>query len=206
MRLLFAGLFVFIGTMGVVAFFEKKGTGEPSVLFIVPIVVIAFFFLFAVAYVLFNTVGRRRSLLSHGASIEEMEANGLLVPEDFRARRAFQLEEFEDEGPHYLIELEDRSVLYLCGQYLYEYEPIDDPPHTVQSRTFPSTEFTLRRHTTTGEIMDIQCRGVVLEPECLAPCFDKMELRKGLLPEDGQIITDKAYDDLKRERMKGESS
>lgn len=75
------------------------------------------------------------------------------MSEAYRVKRAFQVEEFEDEGSHYYIELDDRRVLFLSGQYLYDYDS-EDPP-----RAFPCTEFVVRRHRTKGYVVDISLSG-----------------------------------------------
>lgn len=126
---------------------------------------------------------------------------GLLISESFRARRAFQVEEFDDEGSHYFVELEDERVLYLSGQCLYEYEPITDDSELNQPRRFPCSLFTVRRHKNDGCLIDIVCSGEVLEPEFVAPHFDKIDVKRGLIPEDGQIFRDKTYEQLKCERL-----
>jgi hypothetical protein len=133
--------------------------------------------------------------------VRGLEAKGLLTHEEFRATRAFQVEEFEDEGPHYFVELEDGAVLYLNGQYLFDYEPIEDDVELEQPRRFPCTEFTVRRHREAGYVVDIDCRGTVFLPEAVAPAFDTADHRAGVIPEDGQIIRDRSYDQLFEERL-----
>ena len=93
------------------------------------------------------------------------------------------MEEFEDEGLH----------------YLYDYEPISDDPELNQPRSFPCTEFTVRRHKKDGYVVDIVGGGTVLEPEVMAPAFGNKVWRAKRIPEDGQVITSASYDDLKRE-------
>lgn len=205
MRLLLAGLFIFFGMMGVVAGLFELGPKDPPSWLIVPVAVVSFFVLLGGAFVLFNVAGSRAPRSPRGDSIEQMEAKGLLVSTDFQARRAFQIEEFEDEGAHYVIELQDGSTLYLNGQYLYDYEPITDDPELNRPRLFPCTDFTVRRHKASGEGIDILCRGDLIEPEFVAPSFDEMDFKRGLVPEDGQLITDKSYEELKRERLKGKT-
>ena len=109
------------------------------------------------------------------------------------------MEEFEDEGLHYFIELVDGRVLFLSGQYLYDYEPISDDPESNQPRSFPCTEFTVRRHKNDGCVVDLLRAGTVLEPEIMAPAFGKQVWRANGIPEDGQVITSTSYDELKRE-------
>ena len=55
--------------------------------------------------------------------IAELEAKNLVRREVFHARRAFQVEETEDEGSNYFLELANGRVLFISGQMLYEYEP-----------------------------------------------------------------------------------
>jgi hypothetical protein len=142
-----------------------------------------------------NPVGRKTA----EEHIRELEQLGQLESVGFRARRAFGVEEFEDEGLHYFLELVDGSVLFLSGQYLYDYEPLSDDPELNQPRSFPCTEFTVRRHKKERYVVDIVRGGSVLEPEVLAPAFGTKVWRATGIPEDGQVITSISYDQLKRE-------
>jgi hypothetical protein len=134
--------------------------------------------------------------------IADLESQGQLLRETYHATRAFVVEEFEDEGSHYFIELADGRILYLSGQYLYDFEPISDDPELNQPRRFPCTEFEVLRHKDRGYVIDIHCAGQVLEPELIAPGFTQADWQRGV-PEDGDIIDGKAYDALKRERTAG---
>lgn len=99
------------------------------------------------------------------------------------------MREFEDEGLHYFLELADGRVLFMSGQYLYDFEPISDDPEMNQPRSFPCSEFTVRRHTKEGYVVDMVCGGTVLEPEVSAPPFEKSDWRGNRVPEDGQVIS-----------------
>jgi hypothetical protein len=105
------------------------------------------------------------------------------------------VEELDEEGLHYFIEVDDHSTLFLSGQYLYNYDSEEQP------RTFPCTAFAVRRHRTRGYAVDIVCLGTILEPEVFAPPFDANDFGTDAIPEDGQVITDRSYDRLKHERM-----
>jgi hypothetical protein len=129
----------------------------------------------------------------------ELEEQGLLEFADFRAQRAFEVAELEDEGLHFFLELEDGAVLYLNGQYLYDYAP-DDEPESSQKRLFPCTEFTIARHRLRGYPVDITCRGHVLAPECLAPPFSLDDYEESEAPQDGDVLR-RSYDDIKSERL-----
>ena len=60
------------------------------------------------------------------AQLRVLAGKGDVLMQDFKARRAFLVAEYADEGPHYFLELEDGRILYLTGQGLYNYEPL--PP------------------------------------------------------------------------------
>jgi hypothetical protein len=203
LQLLGAGLFVFFGP-GLSVFFLSKVFPDALPVWIVgPLLVIGFFVFIFLAMVLFHGKGPRTiSAEKRAARIRKLEEDGLLALQTFRARRVFQVDEFEDEGSHYFIELADGAILFLTGQYLYEYEPLRNRTSTSRLRSFPSTEFTIRRHKENGYVVDIQCHGEVIEPEVLAPWFDEEDFRKQLIPEDGAIFRDKTYDLIKRERLK----
>jgi hypothetical protein len=132
-------------------------------------------------------------------TIEEMEKEGVVVSAEFRAKRAFQVEEVEDEGLHYYLELIDGSVLYLSGQYLYDHEPIDDDSEIDQERKFPCTEFLIKRHRTEGYALEIVTGGIPFEAEEIVPQPSRKYYRFHTVPEDGDIIHDKSYDQIKRE-------
>jgi hypothetical protein len=203
LQLLGAGLFVFF-SLGLSVFFISKFFPDALPAWIVvPLVVVGFFVFIFLAMVLFHRKGPRRiSAEKRVAGILKLEQDGLLIPQIFRARRAFQVDEFEDEGSHYFIELADGAVLFLTGQYLYDYEPLRGRTSTTRQRSFPSTEFTIRRHKENGFAVDISCQGEVIEPEVLAPWFDEEDFSKNLIPEDGTILREKTYDQIKNERLK----
>jgi hypothetical protein len=131
--------------------------------------------------------------------VRRLEARGLLLSSDFEARRAFGVEEYADEGSRYFLELVDGQVLHLCGQYLGDYEPISDEPELNRPRRFPCTAFTVRRHKTEGEVVDLVCRGTVIEPEFIAPPLTKRRQRSIGALKDGQVLSDRPYDGLKEE-------
>ena len=165
---------------------------------------IAFVSSFVAAAAVSTFVTRRMAASSRPAenlTIEEMEQQGLLIHEKYEATRAFQVEEFEDEGCQYFIELKNGSVLFLCGQYLYDYEPLGNEPKQKQPRKFPCTEFTVLRDKRDGLIVDVVCGGTVIEPECEVPPFTEAEHESGRAPTDGDIISGRSYEQIKREWM-----
>jgi hypothetical protein len=127
---------------------------------------------------------------------DELEAEDLLVSTCFRADRAFRVAESAEEGPHYFLELDDGSILHLCGNYLYDYEPNDG-----NVRHFPCTEFTVRRHAEVGYVVDILCDGLVIEPEVEAPPYSAEDFEQHRAPEDGAILRNISFDQLRSQRM-----
>jgi hypothetical protein len=192
LKLLAAALVVLIGVFGVLGLSLLLPQRYPAWLIASPAVASLLVFL-VIAMVLFNgsLIGKR--LDKDG--VRKLESEGLIVSTAYRARRAFEVDELDEEGLHFFIELDDRSVLFLSGQYLYDYHSED------QHRTFLFTAFAVRRHRTKGWVVDILCQGAVLEPEVVAPPFDANDFGTDSIPGDGQIITDKSYDHLKDERM-----
>jgi hypothetical protein len=204
MRVIGAGCFVFGGLLGLVGVAGSTGVLEQGPPWLVgSATAAALLGLVAVAQWLFNpketdAFGRKSS----EQQLRELESRGLLEDQRFRAVRAFGVQEFEDEGLHYYLELADGRVLFLSGQYLYDFEPIDDDPDLNQPRRFPCSEFTVRRHKTEGYVADMQCAGVVLEPEILAPSFSPKDWDADRVPADGQVISDRTYEEVKRERLR----
>lgn len=198
MRTIIAGFFVFAGLLVAVGVLGSLGIFDAVSPPIVGIGLALFMLaLCGVSLWLFNPQGfdplGRKTAEQH---MRELEEAGLLVSSDFQATRAFGVEEFEDEGLHYFLELVDGRVLFLSGQYLNDYEPISDQDVHLPRR-FPCTDFTVRRHKTEGYVAEITCRGAVLEPQVMAPSFSKENWQRGNVPEDGQIISDVTYEELK---------
>lgn len=122
------------------------------------------------AFFIFNhRQGQPWPFQSNASFVRALEKEGLIVTKSFTAKRAFELEEGMVEGIHYFIELENGSVLYLNGLYLYDYEPITGNPNKNQPRKFPCTEFVIRRHRNEHYVVDVICAGTVIEPECVGP-------------------------------------
>ena len=128
---------------------------------------------------------------------EQTDEEGLIVTTRYRATRFFQVGECGNEGPHYFIELLDGSVLHMRGRYLSVFEPHKIVKLINRPRKFPCTEFVVRRDRYDGCAVDIQCHGRALEPEIAALPFEKPDFQKGVMPQDGDIITSRSYDEMK---------
>jgi hypothetical protein len=201
-RLVLAGLFVFVGLLVAgLAPVYLFGDRFPPYMWIVFIVLGPPYILLLGAAALFLFSSRLHAphpFESAEAWRRRLEEHDMIVEECFRATRAFAVEELDDEGSTYFMELEDGRVLFLTGQYLYDYEPIEDDPEFNQPRSFPCTEFTVRRHREAGYVVELVCTGEPFEPELTVAPFWKEVFRKGGVPNDGEIIANRSYEELKK--------
>jgi len=204
MRALLAGIFVFAVLLTTAGIISKHYPGGALPWWAGPTIIGSMFAAIIASLFIFNKSGYRPNLSrkSFEEQLAELEQKGLLLNESFKARRAFQVEEYEDEGSHYFIELSDGGILFLTGQYLYEYEEIRDDPELNQERQFPCSEFTIQRRKDAGYVMRIICAGKVLPIECVAPPFAKSAFDRGLVPDDGHVLRNRPYEDLKWELLK----
>jgi hypothetical protein len=201
-RLVAAGCFVYGGLLAAFAMASTRGVAQPPPWLMAATIGLAGIALILVALWLFNLRPLHRGAVrTREQELRDLEARGLVESTDFRVTRAFGVDEFEDEGIHYYLELTDGRVLFLSGQYLYEFEPIGDDPEANQPRLFPCSEFTLRTHKAEHYVLDVQRRGVVIEPELIAPPFTDEDWDRKRVPGDGQVISDRSYEELKRERL-----
>jgi hypothetical protein len=134
----------------------------------------------------------RQAMMSEFA--DDLEKRQLLLSTTFCADRAFRVDQSKQEGPHYFLELEDESILHLSGPYLYDYEPGGG-----SLRHFPCTRFTVRRHSELGNVVDILCGGLIIEPEVEAPPYTARDFVRRLVPKDGEILRTLSFDQLLEE-------
>lgn len=201
-RVLLAGLFVFGALLGVVIVIDYVQSGQPWPGWAAPALVLGLFTALALALQFFNVRGQRLTDSAKSAArlIEELDAAGLVSRQKFRALRCFAVEEREDEGLHFYLELADRRVLFLSGQYLYDYQAIRDDPELNRPASFPCEKFEILRHKGKGHVLALVPEGKVLVPECQAPPFSSRDFKRGM-PEDGAILADKTFEELKRARL-----
>ena len=147
---------------------------------------------------LVNAPGTNFWSLSRAPEPDERSGQeGLLVSTAYRANRYFEVEGFNEEGPHYFIELQDGSVLYMNGRYLAAYGPQKILKVIEQRRKFPCTEFIVIRDRYDGCVADIQCRGIALEPEIVTGPFKELDFQNNMMPQDGDLLTSRTYDEMK---------
>src|SRR5262245_21050528 len=108
--------------LGVLIIFPLLLTAQSLQKIPVSLIVFTVFFS-AILFILIIRFIRSLNEESDESQVLRLQKKDDLISGDFKARRAFMVDEFEDEGIHYFIELEDNSILFLSGQYLYDYEP-----------------------------------------------------------------------------------
>ena len=198
-KLICAAVFVFVGvSVGFVVLLPLL-QGYPPWVTSLPMAVLGLVFV-GLARRLFG--GKQSPPGVEAETLRRLALDGLLVCEIFRARRAFRVEEFEDEGSHYYVELDDGRVLFLSGQYLYDCEPELDGKAVVRPRLFPCTEFAVWRHRQQHYVVYMICGGIVLEPEFVAPHFVTSDFDLDDFPSDGDIVSGRPYDSLKADRSR----
>jgi len=127
--------------------------------------------------------------------IEELEAMGLAEVEEYKTLRSFEVEEIEDEGFHFFLELEGGDVLFLCGQYLYE---IAEDEGQKEKPTFPCAHFRIKRHKIERWVYEVEPLSPHIPPEEKLPHYSEVYIQKHGFPEDGAIYT-QPYEELKAE-------
>jgi hypothetical protein len=201
MRLVIAALSFFIGLFAFIRAFMALLPADAPGWQIDAAIVAGFLLSLFLTNKLVNAPGTRFWSLSRAPEPDESpEQEGLLVSTAYRAKRYFEVEASDEEGPHYFIELDDGSVLYMSGRYLAAFRPrkifnlIDYP------RKFPCTEFIVKRDRCDGCIVDIQCSGSPLEPEIVTPPFNELAFQSSIIPQDGDILVSRTYDAIKSVR------
>jgi hypothetical protein len=125
----------------------------------------------------------RRPPSSRGVFTEaQLEAEGKIRKEEVRCRRAVEIAEFEDEGMHFLLELIDGRVLYLCGQHLYDLTEEKSP-------VFPSTSLQLKRVINGGFVTSVTSTGSYLAPSKKYPDFATAVIYEDWDVQDGDFLS-----------------
>lgn len=111
--------------------------------------------------------------------------------------RLVEREEFNDEGPLYYFGIGQDKVLFLGGQWLYDWEVYG----VSTEPSFPSASFTVHR-LPSGPVLRIELKGVRLAPEAVlprkAPLPDWADepFKKGFLGES--ILLEGGFEELRR--------
>ncbi|MEQ1893977.1 MAG: hypothetical protein ABL998_15660 [Planctomycetota bacterium] len=126
-------------------------------------------------------------------------AAGHAVCTTFEITDALRVEEFEDEGSQYYLALTDGRVLFVSGQWLYEYEDGEDEDGKPTPARFPCRRFTLERAAKSGLFLDLIPQGPAFPPSDTLPPFKDADHTAGTVPDDGDVLT-VDFDSLRKRR------
>ncbi|MEQ1891637.1 MAG: hypothetical protein ABL998_03770, partial [Planctomycetota bacterium] len=115
-------------------------------------------------------------------------ASGHATCTTYEITDALQVEEFEDEGSHYYLKLTDGRVLFLSGQWLYEYEAGEDEDGEPTPARFPCRRFTVERAAKSALFLDMKPLAPAFPPSGTLPPFTDAEHRAGTVPDDGDLL------------------
>ena len=148
--------------------------------------------------------GRRRVAAAlrreHERHAEDL-AHGHATCTTYEITDALRVKEFEDEGSAYYLKLTDGRVLFLAGQWLYEYEEGEDDDGKPTPARFPCRRFTIERAAKSALFLDLEPLGPALPPSGTLPPFTDEDHEAGTVPDDGDLLT-LDFDSL-RERRAG---
>ena len=149
----------------------------------------------AAGFAIVRTIWPRKD--AEPPTLEELKAQGMVESAEYSATRAIMVEEYDDEGLFYLLDVGEGRTLCLMGQELYNLEPLTaEVDGEDRPRQFPNTRFTVSRHRELAYLLDVQCHGEPLEPLKIFPHFIPREFKQGLVPVDEQIIREFTFDEL----------
>ncbi|MDX2248855.1 MAG: hypothetical protein SF052_18855 [Bacteroidia bacterium] len=104
--------------------------------------------------------------------------SGLVEVTECTPAHAIEIEEDEEMGIGYFLDVGNNQTLFLIGKYLYK----QDIPY------FPSTQIEIIRAPQSGIVLDIKVKGEYLPPmENIAP-FSTEDYASGRVPMDGEVI------------------
>jgi hypothetical protein len=115
-------------------------------------------------------------------------ASGQATCTTYEITDALRVDEFEDEGSHYYLKLAGGGVLFLSGQWLYEYEVGEDDDGKPTPARFPCRRFTVERAAKSGLFLDMKPLAAPFEPSGTLPPFEDGDHRAGTVPSDGDVL------------------
>lgn len=125
---------------------------------------------------LFLCVCIYRGLRGAANAVKADLENGLVQVIEVSGARVVQQEEYNDEGPILYFELDGETVLFLCGQWLFDPHVYGAEDHVVPDDAetflnaqdlpfaFPSTDFTVHCCRESRRVVKIDVRGEPLSP------------------------------------------
>lgn len=190
MRLALAALFTYIAIIWSVDLMPD-GLQSLGMIIVVPLA-------FILAIALFNHGVIRRLFVSDTAYARKQLQKGRARETTYSVSRALSFEDQRTSCMAHFLELEDRRVICLYGQYLYDYEPIDDDPEVNQPRRFPTSEFTLVRFQKDDEPLVLKAGAEVIGTTLVPEPHDYKTISDlGFKLNDGEIVEGVSFDQIK---------
>jgi hypothetical protein len=131
------------------------------------------------ATVAYRRTGREPWREKQATDLRSELAAGVADVSKYAAKAAVRVDEFEDEGISYFVHLVDGRVLFLTGQYLYEFD---------DEKQFPNTAFTIVRTPLSRMVLEFEVQGRYFAPMHTREPFTDAEYRQGLVPSDGDVL------------------
>lgn len=148
----------------------------------------------AAAYKIMQAIRRTPAKDSFHAKVQADLANGVAEETEYAVLSAAELEEYEDEGTGFFLELEGERVLFVAGQDLYAHahDAVNEDGKPQRDHTFPATRIVYteaplskRRLGVRGTGAPLPVKDVVKGGERLYKKVGKTRIYAG--PEDGMI-------------------
>lgn len=189
LRVLCAAVFVFVAMMwssGVI----PKALMPWAMFVVIPLAVF-------ISFALFDRHFLRRLLVSDEKHIDKQIEKGRAAKQTLTISRALSFEDLRTSCMVHFLELDGGSVMVLYGQYLYEYEPIDDDPEMNQPRRFPTSTITIVRYVKSGELLDLEIGSEVIDTKLIQEPDDYSVIADlGFKLEDGEVVDGVTFDEL----------
>jgi hypothetical protein len=133
----------------------------------------------AMSTLAYRRTGREPWREKQAADLRAELAAGVADIGTYAAQAAVRVDEFEDEGISYFVHLVDGRVLFLAGQYLYEFD---------EDKQFPNTAFTIVRTPLSRMVLGFEVQGSYFAPMHTREPFTDAEYRQGSVPSDGDVL------------------
>lgn len=189
MRLILAALFAYVAAMVSIDLIPE-GLMPWAMIVAMPLV-------FFLAIIVFNKGAIRRLFISDTEYLRRQLEKGRAEKTTYRVTRALCFEDRRTSCMAHFLEIQDRKVMCLYGQYLYEYEPIDDDPEMNQPRRFPTSEFTVVRSLKDDVPLDLKVGSEVIGTKLIQePDEYRVIADLGFKLEDGEIVENVTFDEV----------
>jgi len=196
MRLVYAGIFILVGLLGMIIFVNRFYPDIDSSL-MGKLLFGTIATLIVAAYYLFNKRGTWK--LKNIEIARTFESQGELTRDNYRARRALALADVGNKITWYVLELDNGQAICLWDKLAVG--PLGCDPEEPEVCRFPCTEFTILRHIT-GFIVDIICGGEMITPETITLPERQEGQSFDFLSENGEVIPGETFDTVKAKVLK----